>query len=176
MDHILRRFAAKYRGDGYQLVRCNCNHFTNELAQALVGKAIPAYVNRTANIGKGILGVMALPSQALGGIVTGFKRVASKRDRPATAHGTQPAAAHCHTVAHTTPLRESERGGRAAADCAAAASNAPVASPANKGAVAASPFAPVRHLAGRGAVSRGDPRRATPPHGLRHADDDILFV
>ena len=173
MDHILRRFAAKYRGDGYQLVRCNCNHFTNELAQALVGKSIPAYVNRTANIGKGILGVMALPSQALGGIVTGFKRVASKRERPATAHelhASQPPAAPHHTIAHTTPLSDRQGGDRAPA--AAAASNSPVASPANKGAVASLPFAPVRHLGG----GRGDPTRATPPHSLRHADDDILFV
>ena len=33
VDHILQRFAAKYRGDAYHLVRCNCNHFTSQLAQ-----------------------------------------------------------------------------------------------------------------------------------------------
>ena len=56
-------------------MRCNCNHFSNDLASTLVGCRIPAYVNRTANLGKGLLRVLSLPSQALGGFLAGIKQV-----------------------------------------------------------------------------------------------------
>lgn len=35
----------------YDVVRKNCNHFCDEFAFALVGKRIPSWVNRAANIG-----------------------------------------------------------------------------------------------------------------------------
>jgi hypothetical protein len=37
--------------DDYNLVRKNCNHFANALTWALLGRSIPAHVNRLADIG-----------------------------------------------------------------------------------------------------------------------------
>ena len=37
--------------DSYNLIRKNCNHFANALVWALLGKPIPGYVNRLADIG-----------------------------------------------------------------------------------------------------------------------------
>jgi len=41
----------KFAPGTYNLVKQNCNHFTDELAKALVGKSIPSWVNRSARLG-----------------------------------------------------------------------------------------------------------------------------
>jgi len=35
----------------YDLVKQNCNHFTQALVNKLLGKSIPGYINRSANLG-----------------------------------------------------------------------------------------------------------------------------
>ena len=40
----------KYRGRLYHLLTRNCNHFTDDLLQSLLGIAAPAYVNRLAGM------------------------------------------------------------------------------------------------------------------------------
>jgi hypothetical protein len=49
--------------DDYNLVRKNCNHFANSLCWALMRKAIPAYVNRLADLG--VFCSCLLPKQML---------------------------------------------------------------------------------------------------------------
>ena len=39
----------RFYGDEYDLIRQNCNHFSEAYCQALVGKSIPPWVNRLAN-------------------------------------------------------------------------------------------------------------------------------
>lgn len=45
---IVKEFLAdlqqEYKGQNYDLFKRNCNHFTNELAEFLVGKGIPSYI------------------------------------------------------------------------------------------------------------------------------------
>lgn len=41
MDKLLNRLAAKYTSDSYDVLRCNCNHFTEDLCMAVCGKQIP---------------------------------------------------------------------------------------------------------------------------------------
>lgn len=43
--------ASEYRGDTYNLISKNCNHFTNDIAWRLTGKHIPGWVNRLARLG-----------------------------------------------------------------------------------------------------------------------------
>lgn len=45
------RHRGGFGSNGYNLIRRNCNHFCNALAWQLLGKPIPAYVNRLANVG-----------------------------------------------------------------------------------------------------------------------------
>ncbi len=43
VDKLLNRLSAKYTSDAYHVLRNNCNHFTDELCQALCGKTIPEW-------------------------------------------------------------------------------------------------------------------------------------
>lgn len=52
---ILDGIKAKFSGNSYHVIRKNCNTFTNCFAEALLHKPIPAWVNRMANMGKGML-------------------------------------------------------------------------------------------------------------------------
>jgi len=159
VDHILQRLARTYRGDSYDLVRCNCNHFSNVLSKTLVGKQIPAYVNRTANVGKGILGVFSLPSQALGGLLTGIKKVQKGKGYTSASSNTPPPP-NTHTRTHThTPAASSPTG--------PLISNEPVASPATKS-WAPSPFSKAYDL-------RAVHREAGAGQTEKRASDEIPF-
>ena len=105
VDHILQRMASSYRGTTYHLVRRNCNHFANELGKTLVGKGIPPYVNRIATFGKRILGVLALPSQAFGGMMAGIKKVKKGADVARERTQTSPARdTSGYTSATSSPM------------------------------------------------------------------------
>ncbi len=43
VDNLLNRLALKYTSATYDVLRCNCNHFTDELCQALAGRTIPEW-------------------------------------------------------------------------------------------------------------------------------------
>ncbi|EKX42405.1 hypothetical protein GUITHDRAFT_141342 [Guillardia theta CCMP2712] len=62
-------------------VRRNCNHFSNELSKLLVGKPIPSYVNRPANVGQNLLSLFSMPASALGGMLKGVKMVKKAKKR-----------------------------------------------------------------------------------------------
>uniref|UniRef100_A0A7S0HUY8 PPPDE domain-containing protein n=1 Tax=Hanusia phi TaxID=3032 RepID=A0A7S0HUY8_9CRYP len=91
VEHLLRRLSASFLGDSYDIVRRNCNHFSNELSKILVGKSIPSYVNRPANVGHNLLSFFSLPASALGGVWSGVKMV--KKARKRNARGTETAGA-----------------------------------------------------------------------------------
>ena len=149
-----------------------------------MGKTIPSYVNRTANIGKGILGVMSLPSQAVGGIVTGLKRAVSRKESRSTlhhsdAHASSPTGAEVGRGAQASASASRASGGGATGGMGAV-SNLPVASPAGGGgavgsSLSSSTLAPMRHFALQGSAKAAQAPRATPPRLAAHADDDILF-
>jgi len=48
-------------GRGCQVIRNNCNHFTDELCAALCNKSIPEWINRPAKMGASTLEALALP-------------------------------------------------------------------------------------------------------------------
>lgn len=52
---MLDNIKEKFPGNSYHVIRKNCNTFTNCFADALLHKSIPSWVNRMANIGKGML-------------------------------------------------------------------------------------------------------------------------
>eukprot|EP00531_Pseudo-nitzschia_arenysensis_P010981 CAMPEP_0116144462 /NCGR_PEP_ID=MMETSP0329-20121206/16018_1 /TAXON_ID=697910 /ORGANISM="Pseudo-nitzschia arenysensis, Strain B593" /LENGTH=218 /DNA_ID=CAMNT_0003639893 /DNA_START=73 /DNA_END=725 /DNA_ORIENTATION=- len=45
------RHRGGFAGNGYNLIRRNCNHFCNALCWQLLRKPIPAYINRLATVG-----------------------------------------------------------------------------------------------------------------------------
>ncbi|CAH9120782.1 unnamed protein product [Cuscuta epithymum] len=51
----VREFIAKnednYKGDDYDVLEKNCNHFSNDLCYKLTGQKIPSWVNRLAKLG-----------------------------------------------------------------------------------------------------------------------------
>ncbi|KAK4485809.1 hypothetical protein RD792_008456, partial [Penstemon davidsonii] len=47
----MEKLAEKYRGDAYNLITKNCNHFCNDACINLTGNPIPKWVNRLARIG-----------------------------------------------------------------------------------------------------------------------------
>ncbi|KAH6755182.1 PPPDE putative thiol peptidase family protein [Perilla frutescens var. hirtella] len=48
---LMEKFAEKYRGNAYNLITKNCNHFCNDACIQLTGNPIPNWVNRLARIG-----------------------------------------------------------------------------------------------------------------------------
>lgn len=51
VDSIINHLRMNFRGDSYNIVSKNCNHFSNSFALALLNKPIPSYINRIASIG-----------------------------------------------------------------------------------------------------------------------------
>jgi len=49
---VMEELAEKYRGNAYNLITKNCNHFCNDVCVRLTGNHIPSWVNRLARIGK----------------------------------------------------------------------------------------------------------------------------
>jgi len=47
----LDKLKEKYRGNTYNLIGRNCNHFANEFCRKILGKGIPNWVNRVACMG-----------------------------------------------------------------------------------------------------------------------------
>ncbi|KAK4350213.1 hypothetical protein RND71_029526 [Anisodus tanguticus] len=48
---VMEELAEKYKGNGYNLISKNCNHFCNDACLKLTGNPIPNWVNRLARIG-----------------------------------------------------------------------------------------------------------------------------
>lgn len=51
---VMEELAEEYRGNTYNLIKKNCNHFCNDACIRLTGNPIPSWVNRLARIGKGL--------------------------------------------------------------------------------------------------------------------------
>lgn len=49
---LMEQLAEKYRGNAYNLITKNCNHFCNDACIQLTGNPIPNWVNRLARIGE----------------------------------------------------------------------------------------------------------------------------
>lgn len=50
---VMEDLAEDYKGNAYNLISKNCNHFCNDACIRLTGNPIPSWVNRLARIGKG---------------------------------------------------------------------------------------------------------------------------
>ncbi|KAA8541973.1 hypothetical protein F0562_023125 [Nyssa sinensis] len=48
---VMEELAEKYKGNAYNLITKNCNHFCNDACVRLTGNPIPSWVNRLARIG-----------------------------------------------------------------------------------------------------------------------------
>ncbi|XP_031105873.1 deSI-like protein At4g17486 [Ipomoea triloba] len=48
---VMEELSQKYRGNAYNLITKNCNHFCNDACIRLTGNPIPRWVNRLARIG-----------------------------------------------------------------------------------------------------------------------------
>lgn len=51
IESVIKEVAQKFQGTSYNLLSCNCNHFTSYLCEQLTGKAPPSWLNRAASIG-----------------------------------------------------------------------------------------------------------------------------
>lgn len=49
---IIDQLRDVYKGNSYNLITKNCNHFCNDVCIRLTGERIPSWVNRLARIGK----------------------------------------------------------------------------------------------------------------------------
>lgn len=52
---VMEEFGGVYKGNAYNLIRKNCNHFCNDACVRLTGNAIPKWVNRLARIGNSLI-------------------------------------------------------------------------------------------------------------------------
>ncbi|KAJ6713831.1 F23A5.4 PROTEIN [Salix viminalis] len=57
---VMEELAEVYRGNAYNLITKNCNHFCNDACVRLTGNPIPSWVNRLARIG--FLCICVLPA------------------------------------------------------------------------------------------------------------------
>lgn len=48
---IIKDVSQEFLGTGYNLLSCNCNHFTSALCERITGKAAPGWLNRAASVG-----------------------------------------------------------------------------------------------------------------------------
>ncbi|CAB4272930.1 unnamed protein product [Prunus armeniaca] len=48
---MMEELAEQYKGNAYNLITKNCNHFCNDACVRLTGNSIPSWVNRLARIG-----------------------------------------------------------------------------------------------------------------------------
>ena len=51
IESIIKDVSAEFLGQSYNLLTCNCNHFTAYLCEKLLGKSPPSWLNRAASIG-----------------------------------------------------------------------------------------------------------------------------
>ncbi|CAI2174694.1 5569_t:CDS:2 [Funneliformis geosporum] len=51
IKNVIDELSAEWRGNSYNLLTRNCNHFSSELCSRLVGKAAPNWINRAAKLG-----------------------------------------------------------------------------------------------------------------------------
>lgn len=51
LEVVIQNLRSKFPGNSYHILNHNCNHFANELSLRLLGREIPAYVNRMAYYG-----------------------------------------------------------------------------------------------------------------------------
>ena len=52
INKVVDSIRDKFPGNSYDVMRKNCNTFTNCLCESILKKSIPGWVNRLANIGK----------------------------------------------------------------------------------------------------------------------------
>jgi hypothetical protein len=63
-ETTIDRLKADWKGERYNVLKCNCNHFADELANALMGYGIPLWVNRMSGLGS--MCSCLLPASMLG--------------------------------------------------------------------------------------------------------------
>lgn len=51
---VVEGLATQWRGCDYELLRANCNHFTNALVLRLLGRPAPSWINRLAAVGAAV--------------------------------------------------------------------------------------------------------------------------
>lgn len=52
LQRVISDVSAEFESSEYNLLRRNCNDFTNAMCLRLLGKSTPSYVNRAAKVGK----------------------------------------------------------------------------------------------------------------------------
>lgn len=51
VSQAISEVSDRFRANEYSMINQNCNHFSEALCKAILGKSIPTFVNRMANIG-----------------------------------------------------------------------------------------------------------------------------
>lgn len=51
VESVIKDISQSFQGTSYNLLSCNCNHFTSTLCEKLTGRKPPAWLNRAASIG-----------------------------------------------------------------------------------------------------------------------------